>query len=140
MKPIFALACLPLLLLLSGCDGGASYDNPGNTRPPDPSPIIGTWQARSYYTPSLGLNQCPSNSAVFDCTNPVRWTFNADGSMVDTDGTLRTYKFNGTTLTYFGQPSNLSITVGQFTQNLATAEFTNTNQPEKLSLLLEKVN
>lgn len=135
MKLRSVLLCLPLFVLLSGCDGGASYDDPKNPRP---SPIVGRWQVRSYYTPTDGLKQCPSSSAVFDCTNPVRYTFNSDGSMVDPDGTVRTYRYNGTVLTYFGQPAGLSITIGQFTENLATAQLTYAGRAEPLQLLLEK--
>lgn len=132
---------LCLLPVLSGCDGGASFDVPGHALPQPTAidRISGTWRVRSYSSPSGGLQQCPSSTVAFSCTDNTRWVFRQDKSMTDANGVLRTYDFDGTTLTYFGQPANSSLRVVSLTDSLLQIDFTDLPLVnEKVSVLFEK--
>jgi len=140
-RKIVILLVLALFSLLCGCDGGASYDTPGNPRPVPTATerIAGTWRVRSYASPSGGLQQCPSTTVAFSCADNTRWVFRKDGSLTDANGVVRTFTFDGTNLEYFGKPANFTVTVTQLTDTLMAWNMTGVpGVAEPVSLLLER--
>lgn len=132
---------LSLLPLLSGCDGGASYDTPGNPRPVDPpaTRLIGTWRVRSYSGDGGGFQTCPSNTADFACTADTKWVFHDTDTFTDFNGNRRTYTFNGTAFTFFGMPATMTVQIPQLTDSVMRVEMNGTPNPGgRLSLLMEK--
>lgn len=135
------LTLLLALLFLPGCDGGASYDTPGNPRPAvtNNDRIAGVWRVRSYSTPSGGLQQCPSTTAAFSCTANTVWSFQSSGSMQDANNVTRAFTFDGTNLTYFGKPAGFTITVTQLTPTLMSWDMNGVaGVNETVSVLFEK--
>jgi hypothetical protein len=109
-RKLVLLLVLSLFPLLCGCDGGASYDTPGNPRPVDP-PITGTWRIRSISTAQTGVVQCPATTFLFTCDANSRFRFTRGGTFVDNTNTTRLYTLAGVQLTYSGLPATTTINV-----------------------------